>query len=37
MDYRGVRNGMYYRKIRAAADRLARDPDDIAALEAMAT
>jgi hypothetical protein len=37
MDYRGVRNGIYYRKIRAAADRLARDPDDIAALEAMAT
>jgi hypothetical protein len=35
MDYRGVRNGIYYRKIRAAADRLARDPDDIGALHAM--
>jgi hypothetical protein len=35
MDYRGVRNGIYYRKIRAAADRLERDPDDIGALRAM--
>jgi len=35
MDYRGVRNGVYYRKIRAAADRLGRDPDDIGALQAM--
>jgi hypothetical protein len=35
MDYRGVRNGIYYRKIRAAAERLARDPDDIGALRAM--
>ncbi|MBW8897437.1 MAG: hypothetical protein JF619_04825 [Massilia sp.] len=35
MDYRGVRNGIYYRKIRAAADRLMRDPDDIGALQAM--
>ena len=35
MDYRGVRNGIYYRKIRAAAERLARDPDDIGALHAM--
>jgi hypothetical protein len=35
MDYRGVRNGVYYRKIRAAADRLERDPDDIEALHAM--
>ena len=35
MDYRGVRNGVYYRKIRAAADRLGRDPDDIGALHAM--
>jgi polysaccharide deacetylase 2 family uncharacterized protein YibQ len=26
-DYRGVRNGIYYQKIRAAADRLQRDPD----------
>lgn len=35
MDYRGVRNGIYYRKIRAAADRLKCDPDDIGALRAM--
>ncbi|KQY11729.1 hypothetical protein ASD28_03575 [Massilia sp. Root133] len=35
MDYRGVRNGVYYRKIRAAAERLERDPDDIGALRAM--
>jgi hypothetical protein len=35
MDYRGVRNGIYYRKIRAAAERLKRDPDDIEALQAM--
>ena len=35
MDYRGVRNGIYYRKIRAAADRLTRNPDDIEALHAM--
>jgi hypothetical protein len=35
MDYRGVRNGIYYRKIRAAADRLIRDPDDIEALRRM--
>jgi hypothetical protein len=35
MDYRGVRNGLYYRKIRAAAERLAHDPDDIGALQAM--
>ncbi len=35
MDYRGVRNGIYYRKIRAAAERLKRDPDDIGALHAM--
>jgi hypothetical protein len=35
MDYRGVRNGVYYRKIAAAEDRLKRDPDDIAALQAM--
>lgn len=34
-DYRGVRNGVYYRKIRAAADRLARHPDDVGALRAM--
>ncbi len=35
MDYRGVRNGIYYRKIHAAAERLERDPDDIGALRAM--
>jgi hypothetical protein len=35
MDYRGMRNGIYYRKIRAAADRLERDRDDIGALHAM--
>lgn len=35
MDYRGVRNGIYYRKICAAADRLKRDPDDVEALHAM--
>jgi hypothetical protein len=35
MDYRGVRNGIYYRKIHAAAERLERDPDDIGALHAM--
>jgi hypothetical protein len=28
-DYRGVRNGIYYRKIRAAADRLKTAPDDV--------
>ena len=37
MDYRGVRNGIYYRKVRAAAERLERDPDDIGALRAMTT
>jgi hypothetical protein len=30
-DYRGVRNGIYYLKIRAAADRLERDPDGVEA------
>ena len=30
-DYRGVRNGIYYRKICAAADRLKRDPDGVEA------
>lgn len=34
-DYRGVSNVLYYRKIRAAAERFARDPDDIGALRAM--
>jgi hypothetical protein len=37
MDYRGVRNGVYYRKIRAAADRVERNPDDVEALHAMTT
>jgi hypothetical protein len=31
-DYRGVRNGIYYQKILAAADRLKRDPDGVEAL-----
>jgi hypothetical protein len=31
-DYRGVRNGIYYQKIRAAAERLERDPDCVEAL-----
>jgi hypothetical protein len=31
-DYRGVRNGIYYRKIKAAADKLKRDPDAVEAL-----
>ena len=31
-DYRGVRNGIYYRKISAAAQILARDPASLAAL-----
>ena len=35
MDYRGARNGIYYRKIAAAAERLKRNPDDIEALYAM--
>jgi hypothetical protein len=30
-DYRGVRNGIYYLKIRAAADRLERDPEGVEA------
>lgn len=34
-DYRGVKNGIYYRKIAAAAQRLAHDPDDVGALVAM--
>jgi len=37
MDYRGVRNGIYYRKICAAAERLKRKPDDVEALHAMTT
>jgi hypothetical protein len=34
-DYRGVRNGIYYRKIRAAAERLRCDPDNVGALQTM--
>jgi len=34
-DYRGVRNGIYYKKIRAAADRLKRDPDGVEAFAAL--
>ena len=34
-DYRGVRNGIYYQKIRAAAERLKRDPASLAALRLM--
>jgi hypothetical protein len=34
-DYRGVRNGIYYQKIRAAADKLKRDPDGLEALLAL--
>jgi len=30
-DYRGVRNGIYYQKIRAAAEQLWRQPDSLAA------
>jgi len=32
-DYRGVRNGLYYRKIRAAEEGLERKPDSLAALK----
>jgi hypothetical protein len=28
-DYRGIRNGIYYAKIKAAADRLENDPDNM--------
>jgi hypothetical protein len=35
MDYRGVRNGIYYRKIYAAAERIKRNPDDFEALRVM--
>jgi hypothetical protein len=34
-DYRGVRNGIYYRKIKAAADRLANDPENMQILRDM--
>jgi hypothetical protein len=31
-DYRGVRNGIYYQKIKAAADKLKRNPESLEAL-----
>jgi soluble lytic murein transglycosylase-like protein len=34
-NYRGVRNGIYYRKIKAAADKLAADPDSMQILREM--
>ncbi|MCS0591530.1 transglycosylase SLT domain-containing protein [Massilia norwichensis] len=34
-DYRGVRNGVYYRKICAAAERLKGDPDGVEVLRTM--
>jgi membrane-bound lytic murein transglycosylase MltF len=34
-DYRGVRNGIYYRKIKAAADRLVNDPENMQILRDM--
>ena len=34
-DYRGVRNGVYYQKISAAAEKLKRDPDGIEVLRTM--
>jgi hypothetical protein len=37
MDYRGVRNGIYYRRVCVAAERLTRKPDDMEALHAMTT
>jgi hypothetical protein len=35
LDYRGVRNGVYYRKIKTAAAKLERDPDAVDALREM--
>jgi hypothetical protein len=35
-DYRGVRNGIYYRKIKAAADKLKRNPESLDALRELA-
>jgi hypothetical protein len=35
-DYRGVRNGIYYQKIRAAAERLKRQPDSMEAFKVLA-
>ena len=34
-DYRGVRNGIYYRKIKTAADKLAASPDSMQILREM--
>ncbi|MYN44034.1 transglycosylase SLT domain-containing protein [Pseudoduganella sp. FT93W] len=34
-DYRGVRNGIYYRKIKTAAERLTVDPDNMQILREM--
>lgn len=34
-DYRGVRNGIYYRKISAAADKLTAEPDNMQILREM--
>jgi len=34
-DYRGVRNGIYYNKIKAAADKLKADPDNTQVLRDM--
>lgn len=34
-DYRGVRNGIYYQKIRAAADKLKSNPDALGALQSL--
>jgi len=34
-DYRGVRNGIYYQKISAAAERLKREPDGVEVLRTM--
>ena len=34
-DYRGVRNGIYYKKIKAAADKLATNPESMQILRDM--
>jgi soluble lytic murein transglycosylase-like protein len=34
-DYRGVRNGIYYTKIKAASEKLAADPDSMQVLRDM--
>ncbi|ULU23586.1 transglycosylase SLT domain-containing protein [Dyella terrae] len=34
-DYRGVPNGIYYKKIKAAADKLRNDPDNVKILQDM--